>query len=128
MQNFSRLFQTRLRKLGKKWVRKGDLHQTTYSNQLQQGVLKSYLNPLPRSLLEPHQKLIFALANNFILHRFNLLGSGWIQVKHGMKCAGLEGYRYDAGQPVNADKEGQWLMGRINEMNTKESQRKMKNF
>ncbi|MBE0449010.1 MAG: alginate lyase family protein, partial [Actinobacteria bacterium] len=55
--------------------------------------------------------------------RFDLLGSGWVEVKHGMGCRGLEGHRYDMGSPAEADKEGKWLKGRINKANLAQSQR-----
>lgn len=56
-------------------------------------------------------------------HYFDLLGSGWVRVFHGMKCRGLEGYRYDMGETVQVDAEGRWLKGRINRSNLTEAQR-----
>lgn len=63
------------------------------------------------------------LASHYLDHRFNLLGSGWVQVRHGMQCAGLEGHRYPAGPPVKADREGRWLDARINAANLREARR-----
>lgn len=59
----------------------------------------------------------------YLDHLFDLLGSGWVQVRHGMTCAGLEGYCFPAGPPVQADPEGEWLRGRVSEANLPESRR-----
>src|SRR4051812_11482251 len=36
----------------------------------------------------------------YLQHRFDLLGSGWVRVEHGMSCAGLEGIRFSEGKSV----------------------------
>lgn len=64
-----------------------------------------------------------ALAELYREHRFDLLGSGWVRVEHGMRCAGVEGHVYPSGPPVDADGEGEWLRGRIDPGNLKESRR-----
>ncbi|MEO5355684.1 MAG: heparinase II/III family protein [Nitrospirae bacterium YQR-1] len=46
-------------------------------------------------------------------HKFNILGSGWIEVKHGIECKGLHGYRYNSGKAVKADGNGMWLLNRV---------------
>ncbi len=56
-------------------------------------------------------------------HEFNLLGSGWVKIKHGMKCAGLEGIVFEPEGSVIADSEGRWLLTRINSKNLPESRR-----
>ena len=56
-------------------------------------------------------------------HRFDLLGSGPVQVFHGMQCEGLDGFGHPAGQTVSPDPKGQWLATRINAANLSESQR-----
>ena len=50
-------------------------------------------------------------------------GSGWVKVTHGKTCAGVEGYRYAMGEPMQADRQGRWLEGRIDKANLGESQR-----
>jgi hypothetical protein len=64
-----------------------------------------------------------ALAEHYLAHRFDLLGSGWVQVAYGMRCRGLEGYCYEMSSPVKPDRGGKWLAGRINAANLSESQR-----
>jgi hypothetical protein len=57
------------------------------------GVLR-YVIPPSIDALEPHREVILALANLYCDHYFDLLGSGWVQVKHGMTCIGVEGHKY----------------------------------
>ncbi len=62
-------------------------------------------------------------TNRILAHEFNLLGSGWVKVRHGVECAGLEGSSFKAGEKASADSEGRWLIPRINEKNIPESRR-----
>ncbi len=62
-------------------------------------------------------------SGRVLAHQFNLLGSGWVGVKHGVKRAGLEGKFFGPDETVAADSEGRWLFRRINEKNSPESQR-----
>ena len=48
-------------------------------------------------------------------HEFNLLGSGWVKVLHGVKCAGLEGS--SSGGWGHGGFGGPLADRRINEMN-----------
>ena len=85
--------------------------------------LYRYFSASPLDCLLPHAKEIAALVDHYLAHHFNVLGSGWVQVRDGIPCSGLEGYRYETGSSVQADREGHWLEGRINFANLKESQR-----
>jgi hypothetical protein len=38
-----------------------------------------------------------SLADNYTRHRFDLLGSGWVEVRHGMRAAGFQGHSFPAG-------------------------------
>lgn len=68
-------------------------------------------------------KLIRDYAEHFIRHEFNLLGSGWVRVTHGLECKGVEERRFPPEIPVTADSEGRWLKGRVNSGNLEQSQR-----
>jgi hypothetical protein len=81
------------------------------------------LSALPEEHLDNLYCPIVMLSQNFIAHRFDLLGSGWVQVRHGMECKGFEGFRYEMGVPIEPDGESRWLDERINVCNLKESQR-----
>jgi hypothetical protein len=54
-------------------------------------------------------------------HFFDLLGSGWVRFRHGIACAGLEGWRYEGGSDVTPDPGGEWLRGRVSEANFERS-------
>jgi len=84
----------------------------------------------PAPLLDRLDVAAFRARSSFTvplaeLHRtgmFDLLGSGWISVRHGMTCAGCEGRVYPPAAPVIPDREGRWLEGRINSANLTASQ------
>lgn len=50
-------------------------------------------------VLPPPDAVADPVVQHHLEHRFDLLGSGWVQVKPGMRCRGLMGWRYD---PPNA--------------------------
>ena len=109
-----------------KYRRYQDLKKSTHSSHSPQGILYSYLPKLNVDYLLSHEKSILITAKNYLEHRFDLLGSGWVQVKYGMKCRGLERYRYDMGKPIEVDSEGKWLHDRVNMSNLITSQQILK--
>jgi hypothetical protein len=62
-------------------------------------------------------------CQNYLNHDFNLLGSGWVNIKHGVKCNGLNGYKYFSKKIIKYSVNGDWLNGRINNSNVSESKR-----
>ena len=70
-----------------------------------------------------HAELVRHQAENFLEHRFDLLGSGPVVVAHGITCSGLEGHRFPAETTVTPDRHGHWLRGRINPKNLPEASR-----
>jgi len=78
--------------------------------------LHALMSVLPDELL-PREVL-----QHYLNHRFNLLGSGWVPVRHGMPCRGLGSHCYDMGEAVNPDRDGRWLSARINLSNLSQSQ------
>ncbi|MCF7811928.1 hypothetical protein K9N50_13190, partial [bacterium] len=83
----------------------------------------SYVSLEAAKLFAMSRKDVEYLSQMYLDHHFDLLGSGWTQVFHGIRCRGLEGYRYEMGGAVHADPEGQWLEGRVNNANLEESKR-----
>lgn len=67
-----------------------------------------------------NRQIIRNIADLYCNHYFDLLGSGWIQVKHGVKCLGLEGYDYNSQLPQGVNREG-FLQKRINRSNYSEA-------
>jgi len=84
-------------------------------------LFQRYFSPPPIDILRIHHSTICSIVENYIAHRFNLLGSGWKQVKYGMNCDGFKGYRYEMSLPIEPDSNGNWLIGRINEANLEKS-------
>ncbi|MFN8376010.1 MAG: hypothetical protein U0694_24445 [Anaerolineae bacterium] len=73
-----------------------DARFATYKTARFSGGLLRYVTPPPVAALAPHREVILALANLYCDHYVDLLGSGWVQVKHGMTCLGVEGHNYPA--------------------------------
>jgi hypothetical protein len=65
--------------------------------------LQRYFPAPPVDILRGKAGEIKALAAHFIGHRFDLLGSGWVEVRHGMRCRGLEHHRYSARDAPSLD-------------------------
>lgn len=64
---------------------------------VQAGKMFSCFRPLSPSVLLPHKKLIDDLAQNYLHHRFDVLGSGWEHIRYGMLCRGQGGHVYSDG-------------------------------
>lgn len=75
--------------------------------------------PLDRSdfSFTENQVQTFTLAQQYLAHKFDLLGSGWCSVYYGMSALGVEGNVYPAREPVAVDHEGTWLAGEISSVN-----------
>jgi hypothetical protein len=111
------------RKINNRIQRYRDLKKGSFSESALPGDLYRYFQLLPLSDLEHHEECICTLARYYLSHHFDLLGSGWVQVKYGMTCRGLEGFRYEMSKAVDVDRGGRWLEGRINETNLSISQK-----
>ena len=81
----------------KKYQRQQDKSHSTYSEIFIDGTLSLYFSKPDVVELASMSDMFSGITGNYLQHRFDLLGSGWIQVKHGMPCKGLEGYRYEMG-------------------------------
>ena len=101
------------------WERRRDLLFATFSGlpASMEVSLCSYLHPVPMDLLYSCADRIEQLCERYLNHRFDVLGSGWTRVAHGVACRGVEGHRYEMGEPVFPDPEGRWLVRRINRPN-----------
>lgn len=67
--------------------------------------------------LQPWADALAGASRNYLDHRFDLLGSGWVRVHHGMVCRGLGGHRYASAPTVDPDGAGRWLDDRIDPPN-----------
>ena len=101
----------------KRLDRRRDAAGSTYGSSFSGGLLQGYFPPPDLSLPPETREALVGVTGHYLDHRFDLLGSGWVQVFYGMACRGLEGYRYAMEQEIHADKDGNWLEGRINGAN-----------
>ena len=100
-----------------------DLNAATYHAESPGSELGRYFKLPDISLLSDFLPQIAETTVCFLEHRFDLLGSGWVQVRHGISCNGVESHRYNSGPQVVADSAGEWLAGRVSRRNLSESQR-----
>ena len=68
-------------------------------------------------LFQENVTQVLALANLFHAHKFDLLGSGWRRVYYGMTALGVEGNVYPSGEAIIVDRDGDWLLGKIQSVN-----------
>ncbi|MDB5405518.1 MAG: Heparinase family protein [Rhodospirillales bacterium] len=99
-----------------------DRHRATYCDDPQLGPLVALLDVLPIASVRGAAEWIAPAAELYRRHYFDILGSGWCEVRYGMECPGVEGTRYPAAPAVTADRDGRWLVGRINAANLATSQ------
>jgi hypothetical protein len=97
--------------------RRADLQYPTYCRAPCEPSLQSYWPSIATPLAETELTALRETSDHFLDHRFDLLGSGWVRVRHGMTCRGLSGQHYESGPHARADHDGHWLRGRINSAN-----------
>jgi len=64
-------------------------------------------------LAQNQSKVDQGVILNFLSHRFDILGSGWVFVSHGTQCRGLDGILFETHPKILIDDEGEWLNGRL---------------
>ncbi len=81
------------------------------------------LRKLFDDLFELDIDLFRGLSENYLQHRFDLLGSGWVTVGYGRRCRGMEHRYYPEGKKIEPDSLEVWLKDRLNPANVNESRR-----
>ena len=102
--------------------RVSDVFNPTYSKTEIESGLLSYSSRWVNYLKDTKYmcpKTLAGITSLYCDHFFDILGSGWVQVKYGLTCRGMEEYTYNVGKTVHVDKSGKWLYGRINRGNLK---------
>jgi hypothetical protein len=117
-----RLWRGALRRIGtsiKRGVaRLGDRHCSSYALGKELRPLFHHLENFPLREARACSKSLSAITEHYLAHRFDLLGSGWTRVHHGIECRGVEGHRYDEPAAHNPP-----IANRINPANRPESSR-----
>jgi hypothetical protein len=107
----------------RKRQRRRDLAAPTYAAEMPSVALERLTGTSPLETIRANRTWILPAAALWRRNWFDLLGSGWLNVRYGMTCPGIEGTAYEPGEAVTPDPDGAWLAGRINEANLAESQR-----
>lgn len=93
-----------------------DMFHSTFSTSVPDGALLTLL-PCHVVAGESETENIVGLARLYLNHYFDLLGSGWVNVRYGMTCSGVEGHQYATAQSDPG------LESRINKANLAEGKR-----
>lgn len=112
-------------KIGARLASAADAKRGTYADaaRVPTGVWTQIFPACDVALLRVNAPVIHELTGRFLEHRFDLLGSGWVRVEHGMECAGVAGHRHPPAARVAADGAGDWLRGRVTAANFAEARR-----
>lgn len=101
--------------------------KASYHNEdYQPGGLSAFLSGINRQYLLEDSEAILAISDLYKNHYFNILGSGWLKVRYGMDCAGLQGHVYDTNKDNLSDDDS--IRQRINRANVPESDSIRKNI
>lgn len=95
-----------VKQLKEKNLKFRDKHQSTYTKSADMVIHPILYKGINNCTVPAYS---CELADFYIRHYFDLLGSGWVHNGFGEKYAGCEGYCYDMQEMVEADKEGKWL-------------------
>lgn len=91
------------------FLRWRDRLEPTYAEHFPQGAFQRYFSKVSIDFFQPHAEELLRFSIDYLAHRFDLLGSGPVEVRHGTGESG--------------GKDGRWLEGRINKSNLEESKR-----
>jgi hypothetical protein len=97
----------------------GTYSKSIYSEKLK---LSSLINSKPCRRYNLEDCIPQTVCAFYLDHRFDLLGSGWVQLRYGMKCRGVAGHRFDSREVIIHDTQGKWLEGRLNASNLIDAQ------
>ena len=78
------------RRLARRRERGRDLRATTYHLSAPEKELGGYFELLDVSVFRNRRLQIAEVTDLFLKHRFDLLGSGWVQIRYGMLCSGVK--------------------------------------
>jgi len=79
--------------------------------------------PVSSLLMSEPPTFLRAIGQQYLEHRFDLLGSGWRQVSHDLASLGMDGVLFETQEVISVDPSGAWLDGRVNRANLNEAKR-----
>lgn len=85
--------------------------------------LARFVEPPRHEMLASRREQLTALADLYLDHRFDLLGSGWVRVQHGMSATGVDGIRYARSPSIAHEDDRKSVMGLLNHANRAEATR-----
>jgi len=97
--------------------RSHDINCCTYSEPATDRKIASYFPELDLGFCKEASTELERACGLYLEHKFDLLGSGWVQVHHGMNCAGFRGCNYAESSRVDFDRDGEWLQWHISKAN-----------
>lgn len=116
----------KIRRTWQAWAQyRHDIRHGTYhtSVRLEPFAVHSYLGGIRLDPGTLDRARLAWLSRHYLNHRFNLLGSGWTQVRRGMSCPGMDGHRYDLGGSEPDGERACGPVGCVNEANREEAAR-----
>jgi len=121
------LARTALRRLSitlrHRYLRWHDLRHGSFADPTA-AVLRALTGEIaPPGLASGQREVLNALTENYLAHRFDLLGSGWVAVHYGMQARGLEGNVFDAQPAPTIDPDGMWVRQRVHQANAQAAAR-----
>jgi heparinase II/III-like protein len=81
------------------------------------GEIPRFLPDLTENVPSGQRCALAGVTANYVMGRFDLLGSGWLAWRYGAPPAGREGHRMDPGPSVVEDREGAWIAGLVSAKN-----------
>ncbi len=107
------------KKLVNWFVRFRDLHgEEAFS--MNKEIHNSHIDINHLDISKIDKELLSLNCENYLEHKFKLLGSKWVKVSYDMHCEGLEGFVYDGSLHIrDFDREGRWLEAVLRKGNLK---------
>lgn len=113
------------RAVSRRWARFTDRRQATFldTGSGDPGQVRRFFEPPPFDIVAPFASQLKQITGHFLNHTFDLLGSGWVRIFHGMSCRGMCGQSFPPAPAREVDPDGTWLRSLINSSNVHEAQR-----
>lgn len=119
----SRIYGAIGRRISRARSRLADGQHSSFLTSTSRGELHRLPSAIPRLPIVWDDGLLSQLADHFIRHEFDILGSGWVQNRYGAVARGFGGHRYSPQLAVMPDEGDEWIGHYVNAANAAESRR-----